>query len=687
MSNKELAVVTISEATNNLLKEQLKEILQDRVKVKGYQINEIGSNTINSDLVLATNSLQGEIDNYITGVDDIIFARRSLDFSSLEMLIKLPDGKEVLLVNNTEMAAYETKSMLEKVGIDHINLQPFYPEKKLNKEIDLAITPGEKGYVPDTVEDIIDIGSRVLSLTTIIEALIKLDLLDEKADLLVTKHIKQLVKLSNRLYGNTKKVERINQMLEAVINHVHDGVIYINQQEEIEIFNQKAEEIFEMKAKEAVGAKVEEKISNTKLNSILKTEDKHLNDLQDIVEKKIVTSRVPVKLDNEVIGALATFKDVTEVKKLEKNLRRKLKDKGHIAKYEFSNIVGNSTQINQTIKKAKDLAESESTILIQGESGTGKELFAQSIHNYSNREKQPFVAVNCAALPENLLESELFGYEEGAFTGAKKGGRPGVFEQAHTGTIFLDEVGDIPLKIQTNLLRVLQEEEVMRIGGTKVIPINIRVIAATNKNLRKLVKEGKFREDLYYRLSVLPLKVPALRKRKEDIPLLIEFFLQKFNAGDLVFSERVKSRLYNYNWPGNIRELENCIEYISQTCNERVEIGDLPSHFHDEDNILRKSIEDIDCEIEDIKSELEELGDIKEYLFILNELHLAKQEGRNIGRREIAKNAKINNLHLSSHMVRSRLRKLESCRLVNIGQGRQGTKITEKGIEFLERTT
>ncbi|WP_408955654.1 sigma-54 interaction domain-containing protein [Natroniella sp. ANB-PHB2] len=677
MIKQELAIVTISEVTNKLFKEQLKKVLQDRVEIKSYLIGEIEPGIIDSKLVLATNSLKEKLEDYILEAEDVIFARRALELSSLEELIKLPDDKEVLLVNNTEMAAYETKEILERVGIDHINLELFYSGKELDKKIDLAITPGEDKYVPDTVKQVIDIGSRILDLTTIIEVLIKLNLLDEKANLLVTEHIKRLVKLSKELYWNTKKVERVNQMLEVVINHVHDGVIYVNQEKKIELFNQKAEEIFEMKAEEVIGVEVEKKITNTKLNSILKTENKHINALQSISDKKIVTSRVPVKQNNKVIGALATFKDVTEVKKLEENLRRKLKDKGHIAKYEFSDIVGNSKKLNETIQKAKNLGGSESTILIQGESGTGKELFAQSIHNYSKRGREPFIAVNCAALPGNLLESELFGYEEGAFTGAKKGGKPGVFELAHTGTIFLDEIGDIPLDIQSRLLRVLQEEEVMRIGGTKVIPIDIRVIAATNRELRKLVENNEFREDLYYRLNVLPLKIPALRKRKEDIPLLIAFFLQKFNADDLNFSEEVKSRLYNYNWPGNVRELENCIEYISQTCNGEVGIGDLPPHFHEEDNIL-------DSNLERIKQELEELGDIKEYLFILNELYLAKQEERNIGRREIAKNANVNKIHLSSHMVRSRLRKLELSGLVSIGQGRQGTKITEEGISFLE---
>nr|WP_239559268.1 sigma 54-interacting transcriptional regulator [Sporohalobacter salinus] len=477
-----------------------------------------------------------------------------------------------------------------------------------------------------------------------------------------------------------KNKARINKKLDAVINHVHDGIIYINQQEEIKVFNEMAEKIFEMNVEDVIDREVKKTIPNTKLDEVLRKEIKHINALQNIGDKKIVSTRVPVKEDGEVVGALATFKDVTDIKELEEDLRRKLKKKGYIAKYNFSDIVGESQELKKAIKKAKKLSKSESTILIQGESGTGKELFAQSIHNYSERSKAPFVVINCAALPDNLLESELFGYEEGAFTGAKKGGKPGVFEQAHTGTIFLDEIGDISPSIQSRLLRVLQEKEVMRVGGTKVIPIDIRVITATNRDIQRLVEEGEFREDLYYRLNVLSLQLPSLRKRREDIPLLIEHFLKEFGRKNLSLSKEVMSRLYNYDWNGNVREVENCIEYIVQVCEDNVEIEDLPSHFN-----FRQ--EDQKQEKKEIEFKLEELGDIEEYIFILNELYLAKQLGDNIGRREISKNAEINNLYLSSQMVRSRLNKLEEQDLVNIGKGRQGTNITKKGIKVLKELT
>lgn len=234
------------------------------------------------------------------------------------------------------------------------------------------------------------------------------------------------------------------------------------------------------------------------------------------------------------------------------------------ARYNFSDIVGQSEAIKQTIAIAENVANGVSTILIYGETGTGKELFAQSIHNASDRRDKPFVAINCGALPPSLIESNLFGYVEGAFTGAKKGGVPGAFEQANGGTIFLDEISEMDPNLQTKLLRVLQEREVVRIGGVKPIRIDVRVIASTNKDLTKLIEEGSFRSDLYYRLNVIQIKVPPLRERISDIPLLVNYFIRKYNTllGKYVLeaSQEALQILQEYNWPGNVRELQNCIE-------------------------------------------------------------------------------------------------------------------------------
>lgn len=236
------------------------------------------------------------------------------------------------------------------------------------------------------------------------------------------------------------------------------------------------------------------------------------------------------------------------------------------ATYTFDKIIGQNNYFIKIIEYAKKIADSKSTVLITGESGTGKEVFAQSIHNHSIRKEEPFVAVNCGAIPRTLIESELFGYEEGAFTGARKGGNAGKFELADGGTIFLDEIGEMPTDMQIRLLRVIQEGVIYRIGGTKQIPVDVRIIAATNKNLIDEVSKGNFRKDLFYRLNVIPIKLPPLRERKEDIPLLINYYMnktsKKLNKHSVYISQEYMNYLQNYNWPGNIRELENIIELI-----------------------------------------------------------------------------------------------------------------------------
>ena len=236
------------------------------------------------------------------------------------------------------------------------------------------------------------------------------------------------------------------------------------------------------------------------------------------------------------------------------------------AYFTFDKIIGNSKEIKIIIENCKLVADSPSTILIEGESGTGKEVLAQSIHNYGIRANNRFVAINCGAIPKDIIESELFGYEEGAFTGSKKGGRVGKIEFSNNGTLFLDEIGDMPLCMQVKLLRVIQEGRITRIGCNKEIKLNIRVIAATNKNLKEEVKKGTFREDLYYRLCVIPISLPPLRERKEDILNLIEYFLdvktKKLNKEKIYLENDLIENLVNYKWPGNIREIENVIENL-----------------------------------------------------------------------------------------------------------------------------
>lgn len=250
--------------------------------------------------------------------------------------------------------------------------------------------------------------------------------------------------------------------------------------------------------------------------------------------------------------------------KREQKLLEEVK-KYQYARYNFEDIIGESETIKKVKSMAAFVAQGISSIIIYGETGTGKELFAQAIHNSSPRRSKPFVAINCAAIPATIIESILFGYEEGAFTGAKKNGSPGSFEQANEGTILLDEISEMDLNLQTKLLRILQEREVIRIGGSKPVKIDVRVIASTNKDLNQLIKDGRFREDLYYRLNVVQLKIPPLRERLEDTPVIIKYFINKYNKllGKYILkiTDSAQTQLISYNWPGNVRELQNCIEH------------------------------------------------------------------------------------------------------------------------------
>lgn len=281
-------------------------------------------------------------------------------------------------------------------------------------------------------------------------------------------------------------------------------------------------------------------------------------------KKEVIVNVAPIFLDGRIRGSVGVIRDISEIMLLNEELARAKKLIRHLrARYTWSDIIGKSLAIQAAKDQARRAAETPATVLLRGESGTGKELFAHGIHNESNRSRGQFLRVNCAALSEDLLVSELFGYEEGAFTGALKGGRKGLFEEADGGTIFLDEIGEISLSLQRKLLRVLQEKEIVRVGSTAPVPVDVRVITATNVNLEQRVRDGSFREDLYYRLNVLPISIPPLRDRKEDIPLLVEHLIFRLNQeyGREVkgVSRDAEEMLMRYGWPGNVRELENIL--------------------------------------------------------------------------------------------------------------------------------
>ncbi|PLR97633.1 sigma-54 interaction domain-containing protein [Bacillus sp. T33-2] len=387
--------------------------------------------------------------------------------------------------------------------------------------------------------------------------------------------------------------------LEEIINLSAERIVVVDRGGIVRYINEAYCEFLKTTVEYAIGRHVTEVIENTRMHIVAKTGLAELASVQPINGSEMIANRFPLIVDGQLVGALGTVmfrnpEDWWEYKRKIQPLLEELKyyktkfEKELKSKYSFNDLIGNSPAFSS----AKDLAErvsgSQSAVLLLGESGTGKELFAHAIHNNSTRASFPFVPINCASIPEHLLESELFGYEDGAFTGAKKGGKKGQFQIANCGTIFLDEVGDMPLSMQSKLLRALQEKEIQRIGGQNSIPVDVRVIAATHRDLEKMVEDGKFRKDLYYRLNVIKIEIPPLRNRRGDIGLISASLLKKlerkFHRKGIELSAEVIEKLEQHNWPGNIRELENVLERaINVLDGNIVRIAHLPLYLRDQD--------------------------------------------------------------------------------------------------------
>ncbi|WP_019227761.1 sigma-54-dependent Fis family transcriptional regulator [Sedimentibacter sp. B4] len=414
------------------------------------------------------------------------------------------------------------------------------------------------------------------------------------------------IKEAKRILRATRNEKEKSERFKSILQYINEGVVSIDSDGKITTFNSAARKIMNTKNKEVIGVPINEITSNTKLIEVMEENKPILGQILLMGKTQVLANILPIVIKDKTVGAVATFQDISKIQEYEQRIRAKLLDKGHVAKYSFSDIIGNSDAMIKAIEKAKKYADNNGTILITGESGTGKEMFAQSIHKESPRKNGPFVAVNCAAIPKTLLESELFGYEEGAFTGARRAGKNGLFAEAHGGTIFLDEIAEIDIELQSRLLRVLQEREIRPVGSTKVIPIDIRIIAATNKNLLEQVEQGAFRSDLYYRLNILKLKIPALRNRNGDIDLLSKYFVNKISAKyskDVKLSNKVIDKLKIYDWPGNIRELENVIESLVVLCDDIITENDL-EELMDQEQVTEQNYFFIDENaetLEDIK--------------------------------------------------------------------------------------
>lgn len=381
-----------------------------------------------------------------------------------------------------------------------------------------------------------------------------------------------------------QRLAAAHKHLTAVVGSISEGLLSVDSEARITHVNSAAAKIIGMLPSELVGKPVLEVFGESRqIRKVLETGQSCLEEelVMDAPRGRIHCTFTATAITDEArtVGAVVTLREIKQVHQIVNQMA------GAQARFRFGDIIGESPQISDVIRKAKMAAQSPSTVLFMGESGTGKEVFAQAIHNASARRNGPFVAVNCAAMPRELIQSELFGYCEGAFTGARRGGRPGKFELASGGTLFLDEVGDMPLDMQVNLLRVLQEKNVVRVGGDKAIPVDVRVIAATNKNLFKEVEKGNFRQDLFYRLNVFTVNIPPLREREGDRRSLTQHFVQKLSLKLGKEISRIQPEVYEqvevYHWPGNVRELENVLEQaINLVEGDTLFTEHLPAHIN-----------------------------------------------------------------------------------------------------------
>jgi transcriptional regulator with PAS, ATPase and Fis domain len=396
------------------------------------------------------------------------------------------------------------------------------------------------------------------------------------------------------------RTEKIpHHWIEEIINLAGERIVVVDREGIILYINGAYCEFLGTTVEEAIGKHAQDVIENSRMHIVAKTGQKELAAVQPINGSEMIANRYPLIIDGELVGAVGTvmfrnpedwllYKDKIQHLVEEVNYYKTKAEKNSKSKYYFNDLIGNSPSFSAVKKLAERVSSSQSAVLLLGESGTGKELFASAIHNNSMRADYPFVPINCASIPEHLLESELFGYDDGAFTGAKKGGKKGHFQRANRGTIFLDEIGDMPLAMQSKLLRVLQEREILPVGGQKSIAVDVRIIAATHRNLEEMVEEGTFRQDLYYRLNVIKIEIPPLRERNGDVELiaynLLEKLERKFFRKGIKLSAKVVERLNQHKWPGNIRELENVLERsINVLDGDTIEVVHLPLYLRDDE--------------------------------------------------------------------------------------------------------
>ncbi|MDP4551105.1 sigma 54-interacting transcriptional regulator [Alkalihalobacillus macyae] len=662
---KELIVISLGENTLHSVLDQVERYLGNNVAVRGQSIEKGITGDFKEKVVLVTSEFVLRLAfDHLQGAKKIVKARRALRYDFIEPVFSLKEKTDVLLVNDTKESCLEAINQLKSHGFQSLTFHPYYPGVSDYMSCQVAITPGENQLVPKEVVDVIDIGNRQVDITTITEIMFELDLLHEAGTLASSEFVSDIIGLTKYLSTLNQKLDHSNLLLTTIFDKFPKALLFCDGEGVITYSNEKMKWLLEESALQelTVGKFLGEDFD-------LMPTGNHEDEVVQLNGSTYIVSVDRVENEESVICYLLEFENYDTFKELDSVIRSKIKNKKFVARYDFHHLYSRNDKMMEMIELAKRMAKRHSAIMIQGESGTGKELLAQAIHNESLRSNQPFVPVNFAALSPSILESELFGYEEGAFTGAVKGGKRGMFEEAHNGTIFMDEIGDAPLDLQVKLLRVLQEGCVRRVGGNEQVPIDIRIIAATNINLEEKVREGTFRQDLYYRLNILPLNTLPLRERREDILPLMHHYLNTLSDEEVYHANEYIEKaavdfLVQHPWPGNVRELINVVEYIvsMKLPGEKIALRDLPRY-------LLKESEASNLVYQPTTSSFSE----KHEVLIL----IYKKDG--IGRRKLVQELKNKGIVIGEGKVKSVLRELREYGFIEVNKGVRGCTITEIG--------
>jgi transcriptional regulator with PAS, ATPase and Fis domain len=662
-----VAIVTGTSKTplGDIMCRNLEEVLGGTVELRVCAFDQLRSGeAIEADLVLVmVQRMIQALEPHLPDPERILVVKRTLRAKDAYRIFAIPPATQVLVVNDHPETTRETVALLQQLKVNHLQFLAFEPGMDCG-DLNIAITPAEGALVPPHIGNVIDVGHRCLDISTFTEIIHRLGIADSEVDRRLLRYFEAIIPLDTGINRQFKELYLKNKELETVINLSHDGILLVNTQGKVILCNRALAEMLDIQGDTSLGVPMA--AFSPEIQGILgKASGREW--IVAFKGRSLVVTRQAVKDFGEPAGSYFNFQEATFIRKLEQNLSAKLRTLGHTARYRFADLLTRAPRMIQCVDMARRIARSDFTVLILGETGTGKELLAQSIHQESARGRQPFVAVNCAAVPENLLESELFGYEGGSFTGALKDGKAGLFEQANNGTVFLDEIADMPLVLQAKLLRVLQERQVVRVGSQQVIDVKIRVIAATNHDLRERISEGRFREDLYYRLNTLPLLVPPLRQRPEDIFLLLDHFLAEHKRKGLTFSPQAREVLVDYPWPGNIRELANVASYLSFMTDQQVTLADLPYY-------LTGTVKP------PVKVAAQPRPGLDRARAVLDALSV---QPRGAGRKSLEEALARQGLVFSEGEIRRILKLLSQSGLVRSRVGRGGSELTERGSAFV----